>query len=175
MESQTPFDLSNWESTHKYAMECLYEDYECYPDEPPELCHHRQNKYDRRIEMYFDKYNDLKESEDDQIHLYRMIRIPSKEHIDCANIGTYWSFEEAGVGVYGGTGKKHHDDKDVLLTGHVHLDGIDWKHGFESFLHYGPDQWECALHPNTPVTITSIYYDTEWLDSDEKWECISES
>jgi len=79
------------------------------------------------------------------------------EYIRWDNIGTHWSFEKHGAGVYGelpsGLGKS---TQDILLTGTTEPKYVDWEYCFTSFIYYGEDQWECALDDGSPVRITHI-------------------
>ena len=76
--------------------------------------------------------------------------------IDWSGIGTHWSFEKSGAGVYGEAMREGKGTQDIILTGITHPQYIDWEYCFTSFMYYGEDQWECALDEGSPITITHI-------------------
>jgi hypothetical protein len=107
--------------------------------------------------MYVDKYNKLKNEYN--ITIYRLIKLNSINDLDLTNIGKHWSFEESGVGAYG----EQHPKRGMMSTGEpfvleaeVNPKDIDWIYGFNSFIWYGEDQWECALNKGAKVTINKI-------------------
>jgi len=107
------------------------------------------DEYMEKAEMYSDRYHWAKDKK--TITIYRAIRIKVLNDINWNKIGTHWSFEKSGAGVYAST-----DTKDVLLTGIIEPKYIDWEYCFTSFMYYGESQWECALNPGSPVQITHI-------------------
>lgn len=109
------------------------------------------NEYMEKSEMYSDRYHRVKDEK--TITIYRAIRIKTLNDINWDKIGTHWSFERRGAGVYANTLL---NTKDVVLTGIIEPKYIDWPYCFTSFIYYGTDQWECALKYGSPVQITHI-------------------
>jgi hypothetical protein len=105
------------------------------------------------IYEYVSKFNDVKK--EDEIQIYRLIRLDNIKQLELNDIGEYWSFEESGVGDYGSGRRDFKGDKMFVLTGLVNPKDIDWEHGFYSFLFY-PDQHECALLSGANVKIIEI-------------------
>lgn len=121
---------------------------------------------------------------DGSIQIYRAIRVPvgrgGNPKISFSQLGKAWSKERRGAGVYGNVHSTGGPTVDVVLTGVVEAQGIDWEYGFSSFLNYGEDQWEVSLLPNVPVLVTHI--DDKELDqpilgnsgkAEETWTPIS--
>jgi len=112
-------------------------------------------KYIENCYTYSDKYNDIKNSP--SVTIYRAIRVNTPSDINWNNVGTHWSFEKSGAGVYGelprGLGK---NTQDIVLTAIVEPKHIDWEYCFTSFMYYGEDQWECSLDEDAPITVTQI-------------------
>ncbi len=92
------------------------------------------------------------------------VSLDSVEDLVFDPIGTYWSFEKDGVGDYHGTYRDSgtswkipkENAKLYILTAIVSPKDINWQHGFDSFMWYGEDQWECSLDNGIPVLITHI-------------------
>ena len=143
--------------TPQQAWEWAKENVDIQVDEGAESEHDKAilESYLDKAEQYSDKYHEIKDLP--AITIYRAIRVKSVEDINWDNIGTHWSFEKSGAGVYGdipyGLSKQA---KDILLTGITEPKYIDWEYCFTSFMYYGSDQWECSLDDGSPVTITHI-------------------
>lgn len=148
--------LNSYDTAIKFAYENIDDVTEAFDnyDEDPNNIHNEfyRDMYIERIELYVDKYKEL--MNDDSVIIYRMIALDSIDNLDINNIGTYWSFELDGVGVYGLTNNKNNTK--YTLEAIVHPKDIDWVHGFHSFIWYGEDQWECSLNSDAKVTIISI-------------------
>lgn len=153
--------LSNYESAIKYAydnIDDVAEAFDAYDEDPDDIhASYSRDYYIELIELYVDKYNELKTQ--NSVTIYRLIKLNSLKDLDINNIGMHWSFYEDGVGAYGG----HHPNRGMMRTGKSFvLEGavnpkyIDWIYGFNSFIWYGEDQWECALIKGAKVTINSI-------------------
>ena len=153
--------LSNYETARKYAYDNIDDVAEAFDDydENPDDIHasYSRDKYVELIDLYVDKYNELKTQ--NTVTIYRLIMLNSINDLDINNIGKHWSFEESGVGAYG----EQHPNRGMMQTGKPFiLEGdvspkyIDWVYGFSSFIWYGEDQWECALIKGSKVVINSI-------------------
>ena len=107
--------LSDFESAKKYAYDNIdgvsdsFDDYEEDPDNI-QASYSRDN-YIERIDMYVDKYNELKNK--DSVVIYRLIKLNSINDLDITDIGKHWSFEEDGVGAYG----EQHPKRGMMSTG----------------------------------------------------------
>lgn len=153
--------LSNSELAKKHAYERIddvsdaIDNYNKNPED--NIAIHQYEYYMGLIDMYVDKYNELKNK--NFVEIYRLIKLKEENELDTKNIGTHWSFVIDGVGAYGGTHPKRlplNNGKSFVLTGHVDPKFIDWKYGFDSFIWYGEDQWECALLKGARVAIIKI-------------------
>lgn len=102
---------------------------------------------------YMGKYKQV--ISQDEVTLYRLVKLNSLKELDLKNVGVFWSFERSGVGAYG-LGKKISGDKQFVLTGIVDKNNIDWKQGLYSFLAYGKSEFECYMRKNSPVVITHV-------------------
>jgi hypothetical protein len=153
--------LSDYESAKKYAydnIDGVSDAFDDYKEDPDNIqASYSRDNYIERIDMYVDKYNKLKNEYN--ITIYRLIKLNSIDDLDLTNIGKHWSFEQDGVGAYG----EQHPNRDMMSTGkpfileaEVSPKNIDWVYGFNSFIWYGEDQWECALNKGTKVTINKI-------------------
>lgn len=153
--------LSNYESAKKYAydnIDDVAEAFDAYDEDPDDIhASYSRDNYIELIDLYVDKYNELKTQ--NSVTIYRLIKLNSLKDLDINNIGMHWSFEEDGVGAYG----EQHPNRDMMRTGKSFvLEGvvnpkyIDWIYGFNSFIWYGEDQWECALIKGAKVIINSI-------------------
>lgn len=153
--------LSNYESARKYAydnIDDVAEAFDAYDEDPDDIhASYSRDYYIELIELYVDKYNELKTQ--NSVTIYRLIKLNSLKDLDINNIGMHWSFEEDGVGAYG----EQHPNRGMMITGKSFvLEGdvnpkyIDWVYGFNSFIWYGEDQWECALIKGAKVIINSI-------------------
>jgi hypothetical protein len=153
--------LSNYETATKYAYDNIdgvaeaFDDYEENSDDIH--ASYSRDNYVELIELYVDKYNELKNQK--KVTIYRLIKLNSINDLDINEIGKHWSFERDGVGDYG----EQHPNRAMMLTGkpfileaEVNPNYIDWVYGFESFIWYGEDQWECALSPGAVVNIQKI-------------------
>ena len=152
--------LLNYESATKYAYENIDDVADCFDS------HHKEQNiqtkfcfenYIDRIESYVDKYNKLKK--ENEVKIYRLVKLDSISDLDINEIGKHWSFEKSGVGSYGGMHPKRDMEKTgkpYVLTAIISPKDIDWVYGFSSFIWYGEDQWECALMPKTQVLIIKI-------------------
>lgn len=153
--------LSNYDTARKYAYDNIddiadvFDSYEENPDDT--FISYSRDKYIDLIELYVDKYNELKQQ--NLITIYRLIKLNTLNDLDINNIGKHWSFEKNGVGAYG---EQHPNrsmmktGKPFILEGDVNPKYIDWIYGFNSFIWYGEDQWECALIKGANVIINSI-------------------
>lgn len=103
------------------------------------------------IEEYTDLYNDV--TERGHVQAYRAVRLKSISDLDTMKVGNYWSFELHGANQYQGPS----DFGNIyVLTATVLASSIDWTHGFYSYVHYGSDQSEVAILPNTEVLVTHV-------------------
>ncbi len=93
---------------------------------------------------------------DDEITVYRMIMLNQIEDLDVNDIGIYWSFNEDGVGAYGGVGKKVEGDEAFVLNAIIDTSDIDWEQGFYSYLTFGSTETECNLNKGNKCLITHI-------------------
>ena len=153
--------LSNYKAAEKYAYDNIdgvaeaFDDYEKNPNDIH--ASYSRDKYIELIELYVDKYNELKEQ--DSVTIYRLVKLNSIEDLEVNEIGKHWSFEKGGVGAFG---EQHpnrgmmKNGKPFILEGDVNPKYIDWIYGFHSFIWYGEDQWECALMEGAKVKIKSI-------------------
>lgn len=153
--------LSNYDTARKYAYDNIddvaiaFDDYEENKDDIHTK--YSRDKYIDLIDLYVDKYNELKNK--DLVTIYRLVKLNSIKDLDINNIGKHWSFEKSGVGAYG---EQHpnkgmmKNGKSFILEGDVNPKYIDWIYGFNSFIWYGEDQWECALIKGSKVLINSI-------------------
>jgi hypothetical protein len=153
--------LSNYESATKYAydnIDDVAEAFDSYDEDPDDIhASYSRDNYIELIELYVDKYNELKNQ--NTVTIYRLIILNSLNDLDINNIGMHWSFEKDGVGAYG----EQHPNREMMKTGksfilegEVNPKYIDWVYGFSSFIWYGEDQWECALNKGAKVIINSI-------------------
>lgn len=153
--------LSNYDTATKYAydnIDGVAEAFDDYEEDPDDIqASYSRDKYIELIDLYVDKYNELKTQ--NTVTIYRLIMLNSINDLDINNIGKHWSFEESGVGAYG----EQHPNRGMMKTGKFFiLEGevnpkyIDWIYGFNSFIWYGEDQWECALIKGAKVVINSI-------------------
>jgi hypothetical protein len=153
--------LSSYESAEEYAYDNIgdvAEAFDEYKEKPDDIrAEYSYNQYVERIELYVDKYNELKN--ENTITIYRLVKLDSISDLDLNDIGMHWSFEKDGVGDYGGHHPKqsyYKDPKSYVLTGYANPDDIDWIYGFNSFIWYGEEQWECALNTGAEVKIVEI-------------------
>lgn len=154
--------LSSYDTAKKYAYENIddvADAFDAYNQNPDNIQNeYAYDNYIERIELYVDKYNHLKNQ--NVVEIYRLVKLNSLKNLDLKNIGMHWSFEKSGVGDYGGYHPKQiHNNpnaKPYVLTAYVNPKDIDWVYGFNSFIWYDEDQWECALNKNTKVIITHI-------------------
>jgi len=155
-ESAPPFDLSNYDSAEAYAIESVdgvKEDMEEYEG---------VSVYIDRIYEYVEKYNQT--ISQDTVEIYRGVKLDSVSDLVVDPVGTYWSFEKDGTGDYHGSYRDsgtdwkvpEKDSKLHILTAIVNPKDINWRHGFDSFMWYGEDQWECSLDTGVDVLITHI-------------------
>lgn len=153
--------LSNYESARKYAydnIDDVAEAFDAYDEDPDDIhASYSRDYYIELIELYVDKYNELKTQ--NSVTIYRLIKLNSLKDLDINDIGMHWSFDKNGVGAYG---EQHPNrgmmttGKSFVLEGDVNPKYIDWVYGFNSFIWYGEDQWECALIKGAKVIINSI-------------------
>lgn len=153
--------LFNYNTAIKYAynnIDDIGEVFDEYEENPDNIyTSHKRDNYIELIELYVDKYNELKDK--NSVTIYRLIKLDSMEDLDINNVGMHWSFDKDGVGAYG----ERHPNRGMMrtgepfiLVGNVNPNDIDWIYGFNSFIWYGEDQWECALNKGTRVEIISI-------------------
>jgi hypothetical protein len=93
------------------------------------------------------------------VRLWRAVRLESIADLDTAKVGNHWSFAPAGAGQQQGPegfGRIH------VLTAETDPGNIDWEYGFASYMHYGAEQSEAALLPDSEVLVT--HADGEPLD-----------
>lgn len=153
--------LTNYDTAREYAynnIDDVAEAFDAYNEDPDDIhASYSRDKYIELIDLYVDKYNELKTQ--DSVTIYRLLKLNSIKDLDINNIGKHWSFEKDGVDAYG---EQHPNrsmmqtGKPFILEGNVNPKYIDWVYGFHSFIWYGEDQWECALVKGTNVTINVI-------------------
>jgi hypothetical protein len=158
LTASSNLDLSKFEAAKEWAVDNIdgvseiYDD-EAYEDEDDEFAEvykeKKQEETDIKIEEYMSKYSEVKNKT--SIEIYRAVCLEDIKQLDLENIGRHWSFKREGVGCYEGNEKYPM----FVLTGLANTKIIDWEYGFESFMWYGQDQWECALNHGS-VTITHI-------------------
>jgi len=154
--------LSSYETAKKYAynnIDDVADAFDEYNENPDNIhAEYAYNNYIELIDLYVDKYNELKSQ--NQVEIYRLVKLNSLKDLDLQNIGMHWSFEKSGVGDYGGHHPKQvefkSNAKPYVLTAYANPNDIDWVYGFSSFIWYGEDQWECALNKGAEVIITHI-------------------
>lgn len=151
--------LSNYESAMKFAYENIddvAESFDAYEEDPDDIhLSYSRDKYIELIELYVDKYNELKNK--DTVTIHRLIVLKSLKDLNVNDIGIHWSFEKDGVGSYGGNHPgRVLKGKSYILEGETSPKNIDWKYGFHSFVWYGEDQWECALKTGAKVLVAKI-------------------
>jgi len=152
--------LDNGNSAWKWAKEnvdvqYIEEDLEKDPNNPY-IQHYIENSINNSFE-YSNKYNQIKNLQ--SVTIYRAIQILSLNDINWNNIGTHWSFEKQGAGVYGDVPfnlQKRKNAITIIITAEINPKYIDWEYGFTSFMYYGTDQWECSIDDNTPLNIIAI-------------------
>jgi hypothetical protein len=87
--------------------------------------------------------------------VYRAVRVVDAPAIRLDRLGKYWSRFRSGAQVLGSV----HDSEaktDVILTGLILPDDVDWAHGFVSYCYYGDDQWEVPALADAPVTVLAV-------------------
>lgn len=87
------------------------------------------------------------------VTIYREVRVTSVEKVRFDRLGKYWSRYPEGAGVQG----QVYDPEattNVVLTGQIEPENIDWEHGLISFCYYGEDQWEVAAMADAPILVT---------------------
>lgn len=153
--------LSNYDTAMKYAydhIDDVAETFDYYEENPDDIqTSYRRDNYIDLINLYVDKYNELKKQ--NVVTIYRLVKLNSIDDLQVDNIGMHWSFEKDGVGAYGENHPKKYmmqTGKPFILEGNVNPKYIDWVYGFQSFIHYGEDQWECALVKGAKVLINAI-------------------
>jgi hypothetical protein len=153
--------LSNYDTAEKFAydnIEGVAEVFDEYKNNPNDIhAGYKRDKYKELIDLYVDKYNELKNQ--GEVIKYRMVKIDSIENLDITDIGKHWSFKKEGVGAYGEAHPNRgmmSNGKPFILTAEVDPKFIDWIYGFHSFIWYGEDQWECALVEGTQISIFKI-------------------
>jgi len=148
-------DLSNFNSAKQWVINQQIDDVVNEEGDDLDYNYRAVNGMDieELIYEYVSKFNDVKN--EDEIQIYRLIRLDNIKQLELNHIGEYWSFEETGVGDYGSGRREFKGNKKFVLTGLVNPNDIDWEHGFYSFLFY-PDQDECALKSGANVKITEI-------------------
>jgi len=153
--------LSSYDSAEEYALDNISDvadAFDAHKKDPSNIhAEYSRDSYVDRIDMYVDRYKELKNKK--EVIIYRMVALDDISELNIEEIGKHWSFEKSGVGVYG----EQHPNRDKMkaknkytLTGTVNPKFIDWIYGFNSFIWYGEDQWECALLYGAEVTITKI-------------------
>lgn len=122
--------LSNYKTALKYAYDNIDDvsnAIDSYNENPDNMqSGYSRDKYIELIELYVDKYNELKNL--DIVTIFRMIKLNNLKDLDINNIGKHWSFEKSGVGAYG---EQHpnrgmmKNGKPFVLTGEVNPKDID--------------------------------------------------
>ena len=153
--------LSSYDTAFKFAYENIddvAEAFDKYDENPDNVqAEYSRDKYIELIDLYVDKYNELKNK--NFVTIYRLIMLDNLKDLNLQEIGSHWSFEENGVGDYGGSHPQQgtfKNPKPFILEGIVNPNDINWTYGFHSFIWYGEDQWECALLKDAKVTIIKI-------------------
>lgn len=134
--------LSNYDTALKYAydnIDDVAEAIDNYNEDPDnEQLEYVRVNYIELIDLYVDKYNELKEQS--EVIIYRMVILLNIKNLDLTDIGSHWSFEESGVGAYGlSDSKLRKNGKEFILTAKVNPKDIDWVYGFSSFIWYGEE------------------------------------
>jgi hypothetical protein len=110
--------------------------------------------YRERAAAYVERFRDCMSRSG--VEVYRAVKVAEPKAINWQNVGTHWSFERDGVGVYGQVPAEHQEGREIILTAMVNPQNIDWEYGFTSFMYYGEDQWECAVDKGSTVLVTAI-------------------
>lgn len=105
--------------------------------------------------------------QESSVTIYRAVSVPAALpasralQIDC--LGKAWSFEFNGAGVYNPIPSSWQKLplQTLVVQGTVNPNTIDWAYGFSSFMHYGEDQWEASMLPNSEVYIQKIHVHNE--------------
>lgn len=137
---------------YRWAKRCVTD---LYLDEP-----YRKEQVQRLCRLYSERFNYVKQHGQTTIH--RAVTLDHPDQIVWDRLGNYWSFKPEGVGDYGNA---YHEPRwpqlqtkgqIYILTAQVQFKGIDWPHGFTSFLYYGTDQWECAIEDRATLQVTAF-------------------
>jgi hypothetical protein len=109
---------------------------------------------DTLIYEYMNIYEKI--SNEDEIEVYRLVKLNTIEDLDLSCVGVYWSFKKEGVGDYGGKGRKFTGDKSFVLNATINTSDINWEYGFYSFLTFGLTEFECCMNDASECLITHI-------------------
>lgn len=141
-------DLSSVSKAKEWALKNI-NDLDGDEDEDGEI--KLTEQIEQRISDYCWRYQE--EMKQTSVTVYRALCLKKREDLDLKKLGPWWSFEKDGVGCYG---TDHGGKIMVVLQADIAPRYIDWETGFTSFLWYGEDQWEAALEPGSPITLTHI-------------------
>ena len=106
---------------------------------------------DELVDKYIRKYEEV--CDEDTVTLYRMVKLKSIGDLNLKKVGCFWSFDEEAVGPYGAM---HKNGTGYTLTAVIDTADIDWEQGLNSFISYGPTQFECFVKAGSRCEITEI-------------------
>jgi hypothetical protein len=86
---------------------------------------------------------------------YRAVRVVGATTVRLDRLGKYWSRFRSGAQVLGRVPDLE-AKTDVILTGLILPDDVDWAHGFVSYCYYGSDQWEVPALADAPITVLAV-------------------
>ena len=89
------------------------------------------------------------------VTIYREVRVTDITKVRFDRLGKYWSRYPAGAEVQGQVYEPE-ASINVVLTGQIESENIDWEHGLISFCYYGEDQWEVATMADAPILVTHV-------------------
>ena len=93
------------------------------------------------------------------VPVYRAFDVPV-ESLDFLKLGKSWSARLDRAYCYGGgqgQGWGKAGRCQVVIEGILAVGDVDWPYSFESFLMYGPDQYEVAPKSRVSILVTSIF------------------
>jgi hypothetical protein len=92
--------------------------------------------------------------------MYRAFDVPIGS-VDMSRLGKSWTAKLDSAWCYGGGQGKGWATVDakcqVVVEGVVAAENVDWPYSFESFLMYGPGQYEVAPRSYAPILVTAIF------------------
>lgn len=150
-------DLSDYDSTYKFAMEHGSEMFWTDDGEFDENATN-QNGYTLKelIDTYMAYYSEINEYS--YIKLYRTIQKDKLSLIDYNNFGIYFSKRESGAAAYGTSLNRPEGKNYYTFTIEVEPKYIDWESGFISFMSFGINEDEIRLVKNAPIEIINIEF-----------------